>query len=252
MPNRMIKETIHTSESLSSLTDFQFRVWANLLTYVDDFGRGDARAAIIKGTCFPLRENVTKKDISDALNALAGAGCISLYTVDERPYLCFPTWADHQRIQTKVSKFPAPPAAFHGESPSSTVNHREPPPETKPIRNQEETELETNSPRAGAREGESEIEKALYSFFVMRAEKGRACTRIEQEELLKSLQAFPERQRLQVVKQSLAHGWLGFYPLKEGQAAGEVETGASYDIDAAERRMATQVPQLKKKEQKNE
>ena len=108
MPNRLIKESIHTSESLNSLTDFQFRVWVSLITYVDDYGRGDARPAVIKGTCFPLRKRVTEKDIVGALEALAGAGCVGLYEVDGKPYLYFPSWGSHQNIRNQKSKFPAP------------------------------------------------------------------------------------------------------------------------------------------------
>lgn len=109
MPNRMIKAAIHESEDVSRMTDFQFRLWVNLITYVDDHGRGDARPAIIKGNCFPLRERVTLKDISDALSALAGMGCISLYDVDGKSYLCFPTWDKHQKTRSDTSKYPAPP-----------------------------------------------------------------------------------------------------------------------------------------------
>ena len=67
MPNRMIKDSIHISEKVNAMTDFQFRLWVNLITYVDDFGRGDARPAVIKGACFPLRERLTNKDIEKAL-----------------------------------------------------------------------------------------------------------------------------------------------------------------------------------------
>ena len=87
MPNRIIKESIHTSEDVNMMTDFQFRLWVSLITYVDDFGRGDARPAIIKGSCFPLRDRITNKDIEAALRALAGIGCVSLYEVDGKPYL---------------------------------------------------------------------------------------------------------------------------------------------------------------------
>lgn len=108
MPNRIIKESIHTSESVNAMTDFQFRLWVSLITYVDDYGRGDARPAVIKGSCFPLRGKVTAKDITIALNALAGIGCIRLYEVHGKTYLCFPEWEQHQSIRNKKSKFPAP------------------------------------------------------------------------------------------------------------------------------------------------
>ncbi len=92
MPNRIIKDSIHESEKVNAMTDFQFRLWVSLITYVDDYGRGDARPAIIKGNCFPLRDRLTNKDIDAALTGLAGIGCIVLYEVDGRPYLCFPNW----------------------------------------------------------------------------------------------------------------------------------------------------------------
>ncbi|MBQ3478193.1 MAG: DnaD domain protein [Clostridia bacterium] len=108
MPNRLIKDSIHESEKVNKLSDFQFRVWVNLITYVDDYGRGDARPAIIKGRCFPLRDEIKAADIGVALQQLAASGCIRLYCVDGMRYLYFPNWDDHQRIRTKVSKFPSP------------------------------------------------------------------------------------------------------------------------------------------------
>lgn len=108
MPNRIIKDSITKSEKLSDLTDFQFRLWVHLITYVDDYGRGDARPAIIRGACFPLRDRMTNKDIEKGLADLAGAGCVGLYKVDGKPYLYFPNWEQHQRVRQKVSKCPSP------------------------------------------------------------------------------------------------------------------------------------------------
>ena len=108
MPNRLIKESICTSEKINTLSDFNFRLWTCLIVYVDDFGRGDARPPIIKGHCFPLRERVTNKDIEAGLQALAGAGCINLYKVGGESFLCFPNWSKHQSIRNQRSKYPAP------------------------------------------------------------------------------------------------------------------------------------------------
>ena len=108
MPNRIIKESINASEKINSLSDWQFRLWVGLITYVDDYGRGDARPAIIKGAVFPLRERVTNKDIEKGLAELAGTGCVGLYEVDGKPYLYFPNWGTHQSIRNKRSKYPAP------------------------------------------------------------------------------------------------------------------------------------------------
>jgi len=118
MPNRIIKESICTSEKISSLSDFEFRLWIGLIVSVDDYGRGDARPAVIKGRVFPFRDRITFKEIDVALHSLAAKGCVSLYTVDGKPYFWFPTWDKHQRIRTKSSKYPSPQiAADCGNSP---------------------------------------------------------------------------------------------------------------------------------------
>lgn len=109
MPNRIIKETIHTSETVNEMTDAQFRLWVSLITYVDDYGRGDARPAIIKGACFPLSERITVKSVKTALDGLVKLGCIHVYEVDGKPFLFFPNWGEHQRIRQKQSKCPPPP-----------------------------------------------------------------------------------------------------------------------------------------------
>ena len=123
MPNRLIKDSIYESDKISGLTDFQFRVWVALIAYVDDFGRGDARPAIIKGRCFPLRRTVTEDDVAQALEDLAAAKCIQLYTVRGKPYLCFPTWSKHQSIRNQRSKYPSPNEA-DADNPQQIGNDR--------------------------------------------------------------------------------------------------------------------------------
>lgn len=108
MPNRILKESIRTSKTVNAMTDFQFRFWTYLITYVDDFGRGSADPEILKGFVFPRRKGVTEGTIQKTLAELATIGSVTLYEVDGEPYLCFPNWGDHQQIRTKVSKFPAP------------------------------------------------------------------------------------------------------------------------------------------------
>lgn len=111
MPNRIIKESTFSSEKIAQLSDFEFRLWVGLITQADDAGRGDARAAIIKGRVFPLRDRVTAKDIDTALHGLAAKGCVSLYTVGGKPYFWFPTWAAHQRVRECKPKYPGPDEA---------------------------------------------------------------------------------------------------------------------------------------------
>lgn len=138
MPNRIINEKIRTSKSINRLTDFQFRLWAYLLTYVDDYGRGSADPEILKGFVFPRRA-IREQDIQKGLDALDRNGSILLYEVAGEPYFCLPGWAKYQRIQQKKAKFPDPPESanvqdsmvIHGESRCVTVSHGESPPESE-------------------------------------------------------------------------------------------------------------------------
>lgn len=108
MPDRIIKESICTSETLNQLTDFEERFWHRLTVNCDDYGRFDARPAILKGRLFPLMDGKTQKNMMDALNKLASVGLIELYKVDGRPFLHVVTWDKYQRIRAKRSKFPPP------------------------------------------------------------------------------------------------------------------------------------------------
>lgn len=143
MGNRMIKETIRTSRSVNSMTDFQFRVWVYLITYVDDYGRGSADPELLKGLVFPRRKRLAESDIKKALADLAGMGCIRLYDVDGESYFCFPNWSKHQRIQSKRSRYPAPEDSERdGNSPNFSESYRNFPPERE-LETNIETELET-------------------------------------------------------------------------------------------------------------
>ena len=126
MPNRIIKETICTSEKIAALTAFEFRLGVGLITQADDAGRGDARPAIIKGHVFPLRDQVTVKAISAGLHALATVRLVSLYTVGGKPIYWLPGWSEHQRIRDCKPKYPAPEEA-DDIPPQSAASCGEPP-----------------------------------------------------------------------------------------------------------------------------
>jgi len=108
MPNRIIKESICTSDSIDSLTWFEEVLFYRLMVNCDDYGRFDGRPAIIKNRLFPLKENLTIKNVTAAINALARAELVILYEFENKPYLYLPTWNAHQSIRAKKSKFPAP------------------------------------------------------------------------------------------------------------------------------------------------
>lgn len=108
MPNRIIKETICTSDTIDALTWFEEVLFYRLIVNCDDFGRYDGRPAVIKNRLFPLKNKLSITTVSTALKNLARAGLIVVYEHDGRPYLYLPTWANHQTVRAKKSKYPTP------------------------------------------------------------------------------------------------------------------------------------------------
>lgn len=108
MPNRIIKESVCTSDSIDQLTWFEEVLFYRLMVSCDDYGRFDGRVAVIKNRLFPLKETLTSDKVSNALKRLSEVGLVCLYTVEGKPYLYLPTWEHHQTIRAKKSKYPKP------------------------------------------------------------------------------------------------------------------------------------------------
>lgn len=109
MPNRIIKESICTSENIDQLTDFQETFFYRLMVNCDDYGRFDARPKILSSRLYPLR-SVPVEDVSEALKALQDADLIMVYEVDGHAYLQMKTWGKHQQTRATKSKYPSPDA----------------------------------------------------------------------------------------------------------------------------------------------
>ena len=78
-----------------------------LVVQCDDFGRFDARPAIIRGRCYPLElDSVSDKQVQDWLSQLVKASLVILYSVGGRPYLQMATWEKHQQKRAQYSKYP--------------------------------------------------------------------------------------------------------------------------------------------------
>lgn len=235
MPNRIIEESIRTSKTINSLTDFQFRLWAYLLTYVDDYGRGSADPELLKGFVFPRRKSVTEATIKSGLTDLANTGLISLYSVDGESYLCFPTWAEHQRVQQKRSKFPPPPAKDGDDSEKPTVTHGDPPWPTvtygdsrEPTVNNGDSPSESNpnpnpnpNPIQKASASASALDVAMADFEEFRkkirkplTDRARELTLMELEKLAPGDMAT----QVEIINQSIQRGWQGVFPLDWGNA----------------------------------
>ena len=106
MPTRYLKAGIRDSETIDRLSSAAEVLYYRLLVTVDDFGRYDARPAMLKAACFPIKESVTQKHIENLLSDLVKHQLVSVYYVDEKPYLQMQKWDNVPRA--KESKFPTP------------------------------------------------------------------------------------------------------------------------------------------------
>lgn len=107
MPNRIIKETICTSDTIDKLKPDEECFFYRLMVNCDDYGRMDARPSILLAKCFPLRiESIKAKDVQKMLNTLAKYRLVFVY--GEEKYLQMVTWDRHQQIRAKRSKYPQP------------------------------------------------------------------------------------------------------------------------------------------------
>lgn len=108
MPGRILKESICTSDNLDRLSAFQETFFYRLIVNCDDYGRMDARPAILKSKLYPLKD-LRAGQIEDALRALTSAELVTLYYVDGKPFVQMKTWNRHQTPRAKKSKYPDPP-----------------------------------------------------------------------------------------------------------------------------------------------
>ena len=108
MPNRLIKESITTSEDIDRLSLGAEILFYRLMVKVDDFGIYYGNAKLIRSECFPLRADTLKAtQVEKWLEELDEAGLIRRYTAgDGRTYLQFTKWEKHQQIRAQKSKFP--------------------------------------------------------------------------------------------------------------------------------------------------
>lgn len=147
MPTRILRESICTSDTVDKLKWFEEVFYYRLIVNCDDYGRFDARAPVLKSRLFPLKDNITLKNVQDALDKLATVGLVTLYTYDSRPYLQLPTWAKFQNIRTKKSKYPEPENNLHSsENICMQMNADASKCSRNPIRIQSESE--SNPPKA--------------------------------------------------------------------------------------------------------
>ena len=108
MPNRIIKESICTSEEIASISPEAEVLFYRLIVKADDFGLFHGNPKIIIGNCFPLSSPKESK-VQSWLDELCRAGLIVMYIADDgKKYLKLLSWDKHQQRRATKSKFPHP------------------------------------------------------------------------------------------------------------------------------------------------
>jgi hypothetical protein len=136
MPTRLIREGIIDSRAVNALTEAAEIIYRRLMSVVDDYGRFEADAELIRARCFPRQlerwkpERVEKYLAECATVNDGESPLLTVYHAGTRKYLQINNFG--QRVQSK-SKFPGPesgvPQQPEAESqPCLTVDHEEKPP----------------------------------------------------------------------------------------------------------------------------
>ena len=167
MGNRIIKESICTSDSVDELSWFEEVLFYRLIVNCDDFGRFDGRTAVIKNRLFPLKDNVTTKAVDAALQRLASVELVVLYEFEGKPYLHLPSWDKHQTIRAKRSKYPAPEDGMQRtEIICKQMNADESKCSRNPIQSESNSNPNPNPKKAPA--AASALDRAMADFADMR------------------------------------------------------------------------------------
>lgn len=106
MPNRIIRDAILTSDAVCSLGWPEEVFYRRLMSIVDDYGRHEAGAQLLRSRCYPLQTDLVRvADISRWMAACQKAGLILVYEVAGKQYLEIQKFGQQQR---SASKCPSP------------------------------------------------------------------------------------------------------------------------------------------------
>jgi hypothetical protein len=114
----MLRDGILTSDRVNALSWPAEVFYRRLMSVVDDYGRFDGRAVILRARCYPLKlDKVSEPDASSWIAECERAGLVRCYAVSEKPYIQVLDF--NQRTYGSGSKYPHPPGTTgnHGDSP---------------------------------------------------------------------------------------------------------------------------------------
>lgn len=219
MPTRYLKPGVRDSEAIDRLSPLAECLFYRLLVTVDDFGRFDARPAMVKAACFPIKESIAGSDCEALLLELDQADLLKLYVADDKPYLQMLKWDNSPRA--KESKYPPPAAHVH----TVACNPRTVLPETVT-----ETVTDNRNRNKGAAapfDLPDWIPAAAWLDYVDMRKKIKKPMTVRAMEL--AINKLAELMRAgndptQVLNQSTLNSWQGLFEVKQQRAAAGNET----------------------------
>ncbi len=199
MPTRYLKPGIRDSESIEKLTHIAETLYYRLLVTVDDFGRYDARPAMVKAACFPIKDSINATKTEGLLEELAKHGLIQIYKVEDKPYLQMTKWDNVPRA--KESKYPTVSYDCMQMHTSVYKSHTDVP------LTETETKTKTETKTVQAPEG---VSPEVWDSFVKQRKASRA---VITESVLKTIKFEAEKAKWtmeQALAECAARGWRGF------------------------------------------
>jgi hypothetical protein len=107
---RMLSPEFFSSAPVNRLPIPAMITFAGVWCYLDDFGRGEDDAALIKAAVWPRRRSQTEQRVGQDLAAIEAENLICRYEVGGVALIHSPSWDEHQKISHKTpSKLPPCP-----------------------------------------------------------------------------------------------------------------------------------------------
>ena len=235
IPNRILKESITTSEDIAKLSPGAENLFYRLMVKVDDFGAYFGNEQIVKSECFPLKgDELKSSQVKKWLDELESAGLIIRYTAtDGRNYLKLAKWEKHQQIRAKKSKFPQ----FDGtckQMISDDINCNQLKAnvtviQSNPIQIQSESESNTNEVVV------TPLDLAMDEFAKARKAMKKPLTDKARQLILDDLEKLApgdEEMKIAIINQSIKRGWQGVFPLKDSDLIRSVDNSKAMKSQA--------------------
>jgi hypothetical protein len=214
LPNRIIKESICTSDNLDKLTAEAEVFFYRLMVTCDDYGIMFAAPSILRSKCYPWKiDKIKDKDIEKWRSELVEAKLIFLYEYNDKLYLKFIKWEEHQQVRANKSKYPTPDLQgvrlisndFNGNQPQANVPVIE-------ISNR-------NSNRdkiIGEYTTNSNLKQTILDFMEMRNKIKKPMTDKAVTLLLKKLNEMSknDESKIAILEASITNSWQGIFELK--------------------------------------